>query len=191
MQEIEVKFLDIDESAMEAKLVAIGAVKQFERLYRRKVYDYPDLRLNEASAWIRVRDEGDKVTMGFKQRLEPDKNGNDAGMDEVEMTVSDFDAAWTFLEKIGMKQKFYEENRRTCYTLGEIEFDIDHWPLLKPYLEIEATTWEQVDEAIGLLGLDPNDKKICSAFQVYEMNGIDELSFDLLTFEKQIKKQAV
>lgn len=187
MEEIEVKFLGINKEEIELKLISLGAVKQFERLYRRKVYDYPDLRLNADASWIRVRDEGDKVTMGFKKRLLPNQQ-NDAGMHEIEMVVSDFDIAWKFLEAIGLKQKFYEENYRTRYMLGEIEFDIDHWPLLTPYLEIEAPSWEKIDEAINLLGLNPNDKKICSAFQIYEMEGIDELSFDVLTFDKQVKK---
>jgi adenylate cyclase class 2 len=68
MEEIEVKFLNVDVKALEAKLAAIGASKSFERMYRRKVYDFPDLRLNAQRAWIRVRDEGEKVTMGCKQR---------------------------------------------------------------------------------------------------------------------------
>ncbi len=50
MEEIEVKFLNINQSEIEQKLQKIGAVKQFEKLYRRKVYDYPDLRLNTANS---------------------------------------------------------------------------------------------------------------------------------------------
>jgi len=191
MEEIEVKFLNIDIAAIEAKLKAIGAKKVFNRLYRRKVYDYPDLRLNQAGAWVRVRDEGDKVTLGFKQRKEAGKDAgkNDAGMDEVELTVGDFDKTAQFLEKIGLVQKFYEENRRIRWLKDDIEFDIDHWPMLKPYLEIEASNWEDIDRGIALLDLDPKDKKIFSTFQVYQLEGINELEYDIITFEKTIKKK--
>lgn len=188
MQEIEVKFLDVEVAELEEKLRGIEAVKEFDQLYRRKVYDYPDLRLNEKAAWIRVRDEGDQVTMGYKQRLQPGKPGSDAGMEEVEVVVSSFDQSCLFLESIGMKLKFYEENRRIRYSLGDLEFDIDFWPLLPPYLEIEAKTWEQIDQGIALLGLNPADKQICSTFQIYELHGINELEFDVLTFEQQTRK---
>ena len=59
MEEIEVKFLNIDSDLMEKKLLKIGAKKVFEKLYHRKVFDYPDLRLNDQGAWVRLRDEGE------------------------------------------------------------------------------------------------------------------------------------
>ena len=194
MEEIEVKFLDVDVTALELKLSNIGATRVFDRIYRRKVYDYPDLRLNADNSWVRVRDEGDQVTMGFKQRMNTsssDGSSNDGGMNEVEMVVNDFDAATLFLEKIGMKRKFYEENRRIRWVKGDIEFDIDYWPQLKPYLEIEAKKWSQIDDAIGLLGLDPSDKKIFSTYQVYQLEGIDENDYDEITFEHMLKKLSV
>jgi adenylate cyclase class 2 len=191
MEEIEVKFLDVDVPKLEDKLRGIGATKVFDRVYRRKVYDYPDLRLNANNAWVRVRDEGDQITMGFKQRLNPgnsDSSTNDTGMHEIEIIVSDFEKAALFLEQIGMKRKFYEENRRVRWLRGDMEFDIDTWPGLKPYLEIEAKTWGQIDEAIALLGFDPADKKIFSTYQVYKLVGIDENDYDEITFEHMIKK---
>lgn len=191
MEEIEVKFINIDVSKVEAKLREIGATKEFDRIYRRKVYDYPDLRLNAQHSWVRVRDEGDKITFGFKQRTGAtgsDGSSNDGGMDEVEVEVSDFEKTALLLEKIGLKRKFYEENRRVRWVKGDIEFDIDTWPLLDPYLKIEAKSWEQIDQAIKLLGLDPADKKIFSTHQVYRLAGIEEFDYDELTFEHQLKK---
>ncbi len=188
MEEIEVKFLDVNVAEIEEKLGKLGAVKQFDRMYRRRVYDYPDHRLNANNSWVRVRDEGDKITMGFKQRQGVSELGKDTGMYEVEMTVSSFDTAAEFLERIGMELKFYEENRRIRYILNDVEVDIDFWPLLNPYVEIEAKTWKEVDATIKLLGFNPEDKKICVAMQIYQMNGIDELSYIKLTFDEQIKK---
>jgi len=69
MEEIEVKFLNIDPDLIENRLKEVGAKKVFERFYKRKAFDYPDLRLDKAGAWIRLRDEGDKITLAFKQRI--------------------------------------------------------------------------------------------------------------------------
>jgi len=39
-----------------------------------------------------------------------------------------------------------------------------------------------------LLKLDPKDKKIFSTYQVYQLKGIDENDYQILTFEKTVKK---
>ena len=191
MEEIEVKFLNIDPVLIEEKLVDLGAEKTFEKIYRRRVFDHPDLRLNNRGAFVRLRDEGDKITLTFKQRLgvkTHDGKTNDKGMEEIEVNVSDFEKTAVLLKKIGLEEKFYEENRRIRYQLGDIEFDIDFWPLLEPYLEIEAPSWGKIDEAIKLLRLDPKDKKIFSTYQVYQLKGINENDYQILTLEKIVKK---
>jgi len=191
MQENEVKFLNIDPEEIEKRLEEIGAEKIFDKIYKRRVFDNPDLSLNKKGAYLRVRDEGDKVTFTFKQRLgikSHDGTQNDDGMEEIEVEVSDFEKTAEIILKLGLIEKFYEENRRIRYKLKSIEFDIDFWPLLEPYLEIEAPSWKEVDKGIELLGLDPKNKKIFSTFQVYQLSGINELDYKILTLEKAIKK---
>jgi adenylate cyclase class 2 len=67
--EIEAKFLDVDHDALRAKLRALGAVcEQPMRTMFRKGFDFPDRRLRkEKNGWVRIRNEGDKVTMSYKQ----------------------------------------------------------------------------------------------------------------------------
>ena len=191
MEEKEVKFLNINPEGIEKKLKKIGAKKIFKKLYKRRVFDYPDLRFNKLGAYIRLRDEGDKITLTFKQRIGAkthDGTTNDEGMEEVEINVSDFGKTNEFLRKIGLEEKFYEENERIRYQLNDIEFDIDSWPLLEPYLEIEAPSWQKIERAIKLLELDPKDKKIFSTYQVYQLKGINENDYKILTFDKIVKK---
>ncbi|MCL5003683.1 MAG: CYTH domain-containing protein [Patescibacteria group bacterium] len=189
MEEFEVKFLNIDTNIIESKLKTLGAKKEFDRIYKRRVFDYPDLRLNNQGAYLRLRDEADKVTLTFKKRLGMGREGkNDKGMQEIEIIVSDFKRTAELLLNLGLAEKFLEENRRIRYTFNDIEFDLDFWPLIKPYLEIEARTSEKVDEGIKLLGLNPKEKKIFSTMQIYELNGIRELDYRILTFAKQIKR---
>lgn len=191
MEEVEVKFLNINPDNIEKKLAGIGAEKLFDKIYKRRVFDYPDLRLNDQGAWIRIRDEGDKVTLAFKQRVgvkTDDGSQNDETMEEIELEVSNFDKMAQLFEKIGLKEKFYEENRRIRYQLDSIEFDIDFWPQLEPFLEIEANNWDEIDRAIELLDLDPEDKKIYSTYQIYQQKGIDENDYQKITFEEMVKK---
>jgi len=190
-EEIEVKFLNIEPREIEKKLKKIGAKKIFDKFYRRRIFDYPDLRLHKKGAWIRIRDEGGKTTLTFKQRLgikSHDGKINDEGMREIEIEVKGFGETANFLRSIGLKEKFYEENRRIRYKLGEIEFDIDFWPKLKPYLEIEAPSWEEIDKAIDLLEFDAKDKKIFSTYLIYQLAGINEEDYREITFQGLTKK---
>ena len=190
MEEIEVKFLDINPKKIEKKLKNIGAQKVFDDLYRRKVFDYPDLRLDKAGSWIRLRDEGDKVTLAFKQRIGigADEKTHDKSMEEIEVEVSDFDKTAEILLKAGFIQKHYVENRRIRYQLDDIEFDIDFYPLIEPYLEIEVPSWEKINEVISLLGFNPEDKKIFSTYQIYELKGINFNDYKEVTFKRIVKK---
>ncbi len=191
-QEYEVKFLDIDVEKLEQKLVQIGAEKVGEYFYRRISFDFPDLRLaKEQKAWVRLRDEGDRVTFTWKRRLgatNDDGTTSDSGMEEIETTVGDFDETADILRKIGMKDKFYQENRRRRWKKGTVEFDIDSWPLLNPYLEIEAHSWEAIDLAIREIGFNPEDKKIYSTGQIYTQNGINEMDYLRMSFTELVKK---
>lgn len=57
-----------------------------------------------------------------------------------------------------------------------------------PYLEIEAKSWEDIKKAISLLNLDPDDQKIFSTNQIYELKGINEMDYEIITFDKVKKK---
>lgn len=191
MEEIEVKFLNVDAEKLQEKLKAIGAEKTGEYFYRRQVFDFPGFTLNEKGAWLRLRDEGDRIALSYKQRLgikSHDGTVSDEGMKEVEVVVSDFDKTKDLLLSLGMIEKFYQENKRIRYKKGTTEFDIDFWPQLEPYLEIEAESWDKVDESIKELGLNPKDKKIFSTNQIYKLKGINELDYTRITFDGFVKR---
>lgn len=191
MEEFEVKFLGIDPETIEAKILKLGGIKKFDRVFHRAVFDYADLRLDKQAAWVRVRDEGDKTTMSFKQRLgwnPDDPHSNDTGMIEEEVVVSNFETACKILRHIGLTDKFFMENRRVQFMLDGVEVDIEYWPMLEPYLEIEADSWVAVDETILRLGLNPAEKKLFSTTQIYAQQGIDDKDYQILTFDKLVKK---
>lgn len=191
MEEIEVKFLNIDTGEMQKKLAKIRARKTGEFFYRRRVFDYPDWRLDNEHSWLRLRDEGDQVTLSFKKRLGikgHDGKSSDDGMEEVEITVNDFEKTTILLLKLGFIEKHYAENKRIRWMKDDVEFDIDTFPELEPYLEIEAPSWGKIDEAIQMLGLDPAEKKIFSTNQVYALKGIQVSDYSRLAFDGLMKR---
>lgn len=192
-QEIEAKILNVNVPRLEEKLAALGAHKIGEKLFRSVSFDYPGFPLDTQAAWVRLRDEGDKITLAFKQRLgitDMKKGTNDEGMEEIEFEVSDFSTAKQFLFKIGLVEKFSQEKKRTSWKKGAVLYDIDIWPRLDPYLEVEGDTWEMIDAAIVELDFNLQDKKICSATQIYEMAGIRDKDYIKMTFSEFVKRSS-
>lgn len=191
-EEIEVKFLNVSPASLEAKLLEAGAEKAGDFFYRRRVFDYPDWRLDKANSWLRLRDEGEKITLSFKKRLGAEKHdgtGNDDGMEETEIIVNDFEKTAQLLLGIGFIEKHYVENKRTRWTKDGVEFDIDTYPELEPYLEIESDSWQKIDEAIVWLGLNSADKRIFSTNQIYKMKGMTVGDYVRITFEGLVKRE--
>lgn len=188
MEEFEIKFLEVDVPALEKKLLEIGAEKVGEYEYRVAVFDYPDWRLNENHAWLRLRTDGLKATLAYKQRLGVKTGENDEGMKEIEVSVDDFDKTYQIFKSIGFITKREEEKKRTRYKKGDAEFDIDFWPEIPAYVEIEGKSIEEVHASCAELGFDPKDGLICSAKQVYKKYGIEPDDYSELKFSGMVKK---
>jgi adenylate cyclase class 2 len=191
MEEIEIKFLNIDVPETEKKLLDIGAEKVGEYFYHRRHFDYPGEPLDKKGEWIRVRDEGDKVTMAHKKFLNYDRNvkvAKDVIVEEREVDVSDFDKACEMLFAIGFVEKNYQENKRIRYKKGEIEYDIDFWPKIPPLLEIEGPELGLVQDAATQLGFDLSNAVRYTGWQIYNDYGINLHDFKRVTFDEWIEK---
>ncbi len=149
--EIEAKFLEIDHKQFRKILKSKGArLVNPNRLLRRKNFDYPDKRMNETNGWVRVRDEGDKVTLAYKQL---DHRGLD-GTKEVSVVVNSFKETCLLLESIGLERKSYQETKRESWKLGDVEVELDEWPWVPGFVEIEASNEKKLKESAEILGLD-------------------------------------
>ncbi len=191
MQEIEVKFLNINVADLVTKLESLGAQKVGDFNYRRQVMDFPGFTLDKKGAWLRIRDEGEKIIVAYKQRQgweEAGVSGKDTGMKEIELEVNSFEQAINMFTELGMVNKHYVENKRNRYVLSGVEFDIDYWPMLEPYLEIEAKSQEEIDKAIELLGYNKDEAKVFSTAQIYELNGINQIEYEKMTFSECLKR---
>lgn len=149
--EIEAKFLEIDHAALRTKLTELGAECVYEsRMFKRRNFDFPDMRLDKKQAWIRLRDEGDKVELMIKQKV-GDKLGD---IRETAVLVNDFEAATEFLFGLEMIQKTEQESKRELWHYKDAEIMLDEWPWAKPFAEVEAETAEAVESVARELGLD-------------------------------------
>src|SRR5688500_13456541 len=128
--EVEAKFLDADLDEVRKNLESLGGVRVTPlRLMKRKHYDYPDGSLQSKNAFVRLRDEGDRITLTYKQLNDRTVHGTK----EANVVVDDFDQADALLIAMGFRQKSYHETKRESWKLGGIEIEFDEWPWLDPY----------------------------------------------------------
>ncbi len=147
--EIEAKWIVEELGSVRGRLSAAGAkLTHPERLMRRKPYDFPDDRLGKRGGWVRVRDEGDKVTFTYKELRERTLEGTL----EESVAVDDFEGTCSILESIGLEAKSYQETKRETWQLNDCEVTLDVWPWIPPVVEVEGSSESAVRAAAEALG---------------------------------------
>ncbi|MET9317164.1 CYTH domain-containing protein [Kribbella sp. NPDC003505] len=173
--EFEAKVLDVDPHEIAGRILALGGRHVADRLMKRYVYDVVP---GDEARWIRLRDTGAEVTLTVKQIAH---DGID-GTTETEVTVGDFETTDELLQQLGFHPKSYQENHRTSFELQGAELEIDAWPLIPPYLEIEGRSREHVVEVADALGLPEEKLTGENTIKVYARYGIDLTTIPDLRF---------
>ena len=171
--EYEVRVLEINPEEMIQRLEKLHAEFEWDRIQRRYVYDFIP---KEEKKWIRLRTNGDKTTLTIKNLVTSKIDGTQ----ELEVVVDDFERTNLILKELGYVAKGYQENRRIQYLLNGVEIDIDSWPHIPTYLEIEGQSEAAVYNALEALGFTRED---CTSTDVegiysgygYNLENISEL----------------
>lgn len=163
--EIEVKFYPVDKDDVRRKLAKIGAkLVQPEVLTRIIVFNSkfnPSIKCH----YIRVRDEGDGVTMSVKINAREDQGIADTK--EIKVAVDDFDKTVEILKCLSLRQSGNQEKLRETWQLGNVEIAIDTWPELETYIEIEGPSEEDVKRTAEAMGFDWEKRIITSVIEIF------------------------
>jgi adenylate cyclase class 2 len=205
--EHEVKVLEIDPELIKQTLEHLGAVALGTTLQWRYVFDIaPD----DKSQWLRLRSEREGVTFTHK-KIESDEidgtsetsslleslEGMKKVIESAGIEVGQFNAFWSsleekdrttekilkYLEQIGITPKYYQENRRTSFKLDGCDIEIDEWPKIPPYLEIEGEEKAAVLRMAERLGFEPEELTSVNTTGVYNLYGLNIADYPRLTFE--------
>ena len=137
--------------------------------------------LINGNKWVRLRQSNDKVELTVKHIF----NKNDSSIQKVsetEINTSSFDETNRLLESLGLVKRNYQEKIRHSFVYKDAEIEIDEWPNLEPYMEIECDNDHTIDEIIRLLNF--SDKEIVSlnTEELYRRKNMDILKMDVLKF---------
>lgn len=196
--EHEAKILNVDAEMVIARLDHLGAEKILEDKTYMEGYDfdpefssgYRDVpakfqeivgRINKLrdsgnmfshGAYLRLRREGSKYELIFKQKIAVDSMVKS----EVEISIliqkDEWDAVVRMLLDLGLKKIATQEKKRTSFRYLSFRYDIDTWPGVPTYLEVEAPSPQDVLEAIAILGFAHLDIVSMTAAEVFEKYGV-------------------
>jgi adenylate cyclase class IV len=185
--EYEYSFYNYNKEHIISKIKSLNYELKGTYLFRVQTFIHPS---NKENTYIRVRDEGHRITMTHK--LLSINNFDD----ETEVNVNDFDSAVQLLINIGCIKKYYYEKIREIWVNENVEVIFDTNPGNIEKMEVEATNTADLNIIIKVLGLDYNLKDDSNKY--LDMFGIEipkniDLKFktvekDLLPYVKKNKK---
>ena len=152
MHEIETKILNVSPRAIAARLKKLGAR---QTLKTRLVVDWFGPRgLTHAGddPWfLRVRTGAGKTEITWKAHSKI--LGASRSHKEINVAASSHEQACAILTAVGLENYAHQEKDRVSWTLKRWKFDLDKYPKMPGYLEIESSSEQNIQKAIALLGL--------------------------------------
>ena len=129
--EYEYVFRDYDKKDVITKIKNMNGKKFGHFIFRVIVFQHPD---KENMSYIRIRDEGHKITMTLKQKSKTQFS------DEYEIEIDNFETAEKMLYLLGCTKKYYYEKMREIWHLdnNDIEIVFDTTPGFPEIMEIEC-----------------------------------------------------
>lgn len=131
--EVEIRVKIEKPQELKDKIIALGG--QFIKTKELTDIYYGDTGLYEKighSFWIRLRVEGDKVTLAYKGPTE-----TDGVYEEYEQEMQDLETAKKIFEKIGLDNPITIYKKRDTYQLGNITILFDDFGDRGVYIEME------------------------------------------------------
>ena len=131
--------------------------------------------------WIRLRKGNDKIELTVKHIYQKSEDKIQK-VKEYEITVSDFEETNKILTSIGIIRRNYQEKMRHSFRYKNANIEIDIWPLLDPYMEIECDDENTIIEILKELELENKEILSINTEQLYKRKNIDVLKISDLRF---------
>jgi predicted adenylyl cyclase CyaB len=158
MEEIEVKILEINRTALEKILFSLGAKKVFDGNIQTFFFDSKEGTIIKQKDVLRLRKEHDMTELTYK-KVHVTQTAKTA--EEYTVEVSNFETMKTILENLGLFVIDSMQKNRVSYTLEGARFDFDqyhgdHW-YIPEFMEIEAKSIDLIYKYAELLGFEAKD----------------------------------
>lgn len=152
MHEIETKVLEVDTDSLIKKLNDLGAKKIQKVMLTVDWFGSAGVDKDHQPWFLRVRSYSTgKIEVTWKGKHEI--VGGARKVAEVNLNVENHEKMKMLFESIGLECYAHQEKKRLSWVLDNIQFDIDTYPKMKPYLEIEAGNEKEITKMVNKLDL--------------------------------------
>jgi adenylate cyclase class 2 len=177
--EIETRFLEIDKEKLVSKLKSFNAVDMGDVKLNEIIFYDKDLTWMNENKFIRLRKKDGSTKLTFKSNKEQKVDS----AKEIEFSVSSMADAKLFLEAIGLVQYRIVEKYRHTFKFDGVTLDIDTWPKIPTYVELEGDSVEDLKKVAGKLGLVWENRFDGDARYVFKKYGFDFDNIRTVTFD--------
>jgi adenylate cyclase class 2 len=153
--EIETKILDIDGKKIKNKLLKLGAKKILDTRLTVDWYRIIGMKEGDDTWFLRIRSDSEghhEVTWKSKSNI----LGVARKHKEINFKIQEPEKLSDLFLGIGLEKYAHQEKDRISFTYKKWRFDIDTYPNMPAYLEIEGKSEKHVGDAIKLLNLETN-----------------------------------
>lgn len=165
-----------------AELLKLNPKKIIEKCNKSKIFQEEiSNKLINPNKWLRLRKSNNKIELTCKHIFEK-SNSSIQKVKECEIVVSNLEETNLLLEELGIVRRNYQEKIRNSFKYKSADIEIDEWPNLDPYLEIECDNEEIIEEIIEKLDLKFNEIVSVNTEQLYKRKNIDILKISDLKF---------
>jgi adenylate cyclase class 2 len=180
--EVEVKFLIQDVARIRQRLLAAGGVSEGRCFESNIVFDDPEFRLRSQGLLLRLRRDRE-VRLTFK-RPPAQTRGGFKVLEELEVTVGDFDSMRGILEALSYRVHLrYEKWRETFHLPGGMAC-VDTLPY-GSFLELETGDADSLQSLAGALELPWDRRIVWNYHRIFlEIQSVYGLSFSDITFDR-------
>jgi adenylate cyclase class IV len=173
-KEYEYRFNNYNKKDIITKLRELGA--KYFGTFKFRVIVFTDQ--NNSEKYIRVRDEGHRITMTIKNNL------TDKFPIENEIIINDFDEGINILLQLNCKKKYYYEKYREIWNYKNSEIIFDMNPGIPELMEVESSTKKELDDLCKKLDLSiknyqgfSNNKTYLDLFGIIIPKSASDLTF--------------
>ncbi len=165
--EHEIKVLNVNIEQVIEKLEELGAKKVYDDERKFIVLDNENGDYLKQDKLIRVTEEGTtKVSIHIN-------NSKPEIKEAIKYKASRTKEQLDFFKAIGLNPIAKAKARRISYELGDIDFDIDDFYKIPPFLEIDLENVEDEKELLKKLGLENNEVVRMGTEAIFEHYGLN------------------
>ena len=153
--EIETKVLDIETGEIVKKLTALGAEKVSETRLFVTWYHFKGTKQGDDPWFLRIRGNSEGIHE-VTWKAKSDILGTARKHKEINFQIAEPEKLADLFEELGLEDYAHQEKDRTTFTYKSWQFDLDQYPKMSAFLEIEGQSEAHVKEAMKLLGIEKN-----------------------------------